>query len=150
MKTLCIVPCGERKIWDKNPNAGPTKAEHVYIGPFAKKCREYAQRYYPSSWCILSAKHGFLFPDDIVLGPYNVSFNDRKTKPISTKELSAQVTERQLDNFEQIVIVAGKNYVEIAKKVFSSSEIFTPLSDCKGIGYMIGKLNDSIKREVPL
>lgn len=29
MKTLCIVACGKRKIWDKNPIAGPTKAECV-------------------------------------------------------------------------------------------------------------------------
>ena len=87
MKTLCIVPCGNRKIWDKNPKAGPTKAECVYIGPFAKKCREYAMRFYPSSWYILSAKYGFLFPDELVTGPYNESFNDRKTNPITTKEL---------------------------------------------------------------
>jgi len=44
MKTLCIVPCGNWKIWDKNPKAGPTKAEYVYIGPFAKKRRVYAVR----------------------------------------------------------------------------------------------------------
>ena len=36
MKTLCIVACGKRKIWDKNTNAGPIKAEYVYIGSFTK------------------------------------------------------------------------------------------------------------------
>ena len=150
MKTLCIVPCGNRKIWNKNPKVGPTKAEFVYIGPFAKKCREYATRFYLSSWCILSAKYGFLFPDDIVPGPYNVSFNDRKTDPITIKELSAQVKEKELDNYKRITILGGKNYVEMANEVFSSKEILSPLSDCKGIGYMMGKLNDSIKRGVPL
>ncbi|GFP27693.1 hypothetical protein HKBW3S43_00110 [Candidatus Hakubella thermalkaliphila] len=150
MKTLCIVPCGNRKIWDKTPNIGSTEAKDVYIGPFAKKCREYAEKFYPSSWCILSAKYGFLFPSDIVPGPYNVSFNDRKTNPITTKELSAQMAERKLSNYERIVILGGKNYVEMANEVFSSKEILTPLSDCKGIGYMMGKLNDSIKRGVPL
>lgn len=150
MKTLCIVPCGNRKIWDKNPKAGPTKAEYVYIGSFAKKCREYAMRFYPSSWCILSAKYGFLFPNDIVPGPYNVSFNDRKTNPITTNGLSAQVKEKGLDSYERIVILGGKTYVEMANEVFSSKEILTPLSDCKGIGYMMGKLNDAIKRGVPL
>jgi hypothetical protein len=150
MKTLCIVPCGNRKIWDKTPNIGSTEAKDVYIGPFAKKCREYAMRFYPSSWCILSAKYGFLFPSDIVPGPYNVSFNDRKTNPITTKELSAQMAERKLSNYERIVILGGKNYVEMANEVFSSKEILTPLSDCKGIGYMMGKLNDAIKRGVPL
>lgn len=150
MKTLCIVPCGNRKIWEKNPKEGPTKAEYVYIGPFAKKCREYAMRFYPSSWCILSAKYGFLFPDELVTGPYNVSFNDKKTNPITTKELFAQVKEKELDNYERIVILGGKNYVEMANEVFSSKAIFSPLSDCKGIGYMMGKLNDSIIRGVPL
>ena len=150
MKTLCIVPCGNRKIWEKNPKAGPTKAEYVYIGPFAKKCREYAMRFYPSSWCILSAKYGFLFPDELVTGPYNVSFNDRKTNPITKKELFAQVKEKELGNYERIVILGGKNYVEMANEVFSSKKILSPLSDCKGIGDMMGKLNDSIKRGVPL
>jgi len=150
MKTLCIVPCGNRKIWDKNPKAGPTKAEFVYIGPFAKKCREYAIRFYPSSWCILSAKYGFLFPDDIVPDPYNVSFNDRKTNPITIKELSAQVRKKGLDSYGRVVILGGKNYVKIGKEVFSSKEIITPLSDCKGIGYMMGKFDNAIKRGVPL
>lgn len=146
MKTLCIVPCGSKKIWDENPNAGPTKAEFVYIGSFAKKCREYAMKFYPSSWCILSAKYGYLFPDDIVPCSYNVSFNDKKTKPITTNELSAQAKTKGLDNYEQIVVLGGKNYVRMIMAVFPSKEIITPLSDCKGIGYMMGKLNDAIKR----
>jgi len=150
MKTFCIVTCGNRKIWDKNQNAGPTKAEYVYIGPFAKKCREYAKNFYPSSWCILSAKYGFLFPNDIVLGPYNVSFNDKKTNPITTKELSAQMMGKGLDSYERIVILGGKTYVEMANEVFSPKGIHTPLSDCKNIMHMMGKLNDSIKRGVPL
>ena len=73
IKVLCIIPCGNRKIWDKNPNAGPTRAKDIYIGPFAKKRKEYAEKFYLSSWCILSAKYGFLFPDDIVPGSYNGS-----------------------------------------------------------------------------
>lgn len=150
MKTLCIVSCGNKKIWDKNPKAGPTKAKNVYIGPFVKKSREYAMRFYPSSWCILSAKYGFLFPNDIVSGPYNVSFNENRTNLITTKELSAQVKEKGMDSYGQIVILGGKNYVEIAKEVFSSKEILTPLSDCKGIGYMMNKLNEAIKKGIPL
>lgn len=148
MKTLCIVPCGNKKIWDKNPKAGPTKAKCVYIGPFAKKCIEYAMRFYPSSWCILSAKYGFLLPDDIVPGPYNVSFNYRKTNPITTKELSAQVNKKKLDIYERIMILGGKTYVKMANKVFLQREVLTPLSGCKGIGYMMGKLNEAIKRGV--
>lgn len=94
MKTLCIAPCGSKKIWDKDSNAGPTAAKNVYIGPFANKCREYAEKFHPSSWCILSAKHGFLFPDDKIPGPYNVSFNDKKTKPVNIDQLSTQIQKK--------------------------------------------------------
>ena len=150
MKTLCIVTCGKTKIWDQNRNAGPTKARFVYIGPFATKCREYAERFYPSSWCILSAKHGFLFPNDVVPGPYDVSFNQKKTNPITPKKLSSQVIGSKLDTYQPIVVIGGKNYVVIVKEVFSLKEILAPLSDCKGMGHMMRKLSDSINRGVPL
>ncbi|ADI31336.1 DUF6884 domain-containing protein [Staphylothermus hellenicus] len=150
MKTLCIVPCGKRKIWDKYPNKGPTKARYVYIGAFAKKCREYAEKFCPNSWVILSAKHGFLFPDDIVPGPYNVSFNDKKTNPISIEELKAQAHMKGLYRYDRIIVLAGRNYAEIVKKVFSNKEVVTPLSKYKGLGYMMQKLNEAIRRGVPL
>ena len=126
-KVLCIIPCGNRKIWDKNPNAGPTRARDVYIGPFAKKCKEYAEKFYPSSWCILSAKYGFLFPDDIVPGPYNVTFNDKRTNPISVEELSKQVKEKGLDKYEKILVLGGKKYVSVVRKVFSKKKVYVPL-----------------------
>ena len=66
MCTLCIVPCGNRKIWGKYPDKGATKAKDVYIGPFTSKCGKYAMHFYPDSWYILSAKYGFLHPEDIV------------------------------------------------------------------------------------
>lgn len=150
MKTLCIVPCGNRKIWNKKPNAGPTKARNVYIGPFAKKCREYAEKFYPTSWCILSAKYGFLFPEDIIEGTYNVSFNDKSTNPISPNELSNQIMEKGLNSYDRIAVLGGRNYVNIVKVIFHKEEIHTPLADCQEIGYMMGKLNGAIQRGVPI
>jgi len=129
---------GNRKIWDKNLNAGPTRAKDVYIGPFAKKCKEYAEKFYPSSWCILSAKYGFLFPDDTVPGSYNVTFNDKRTNPISVEELSKQVKEKGLDRYEKILVLGGKKYVSMVK-------IYTPLEGYKGIGYMMNRLNQALK-----
>jgi len=150
MKTLCIVPCGKRKIWDRDPKAGPTKARDLYIGPFSRKCREYAEKFYPSSWCILSAKHGFLFPEEMVQGPYDVSFNDRRTNPISQKELSHQIQEKGLASFERIVILGGKNYVHIIGELFPQKEVHSPLTDCPSLEFTIKKLNDSLQRGVPL
>ena len=150
MSILCIIPCGSKKIWDKQPDAGPTEAQHVYIGPFAKKCKEYALRFYPSSWCILSAKYGFLLPVDIVPGPYNVSFNNMSTKPITVQELFQQSTKKGLDQYDTILVLGGKNYTGIASKVFRHKEITAPLAGCKGIGYMMGRLKNAILSGKPI
>ena len=150
MKTLCIVPCGKRKIWDKEPNAEPTKARDVYIGPFAKKCREYAEKFYPSSWCILSAKHGFLTPDDLVPGPYDATFNNKSSNPISTHKLITQAQEKRLFKFEKIIVLGGMSYTEIVKEVFINREVVNPLTGLKGVGYMVHKLNEKMKSGIPL
>ena len=150
MKTLCIVPCGIKKIWDRNPNAGPTKARHAYIGPFAKKCREYADRFYTSSYCILSAKHGFLFPDDIVPGPYNASFKKKETNPLAIDDLLAQSKAKGLDKHENIVALGGQDYTNIVRAVFSNKEIYAPLEKCGRIGNMMGKMKKAIEGGTPL
>jgi hypothetical protein len=144
MKTLCVVPCGAKKIWDKYPDAGPTPAKDVYIGPFAKKCKEYAVKFYPNSWVILSAKYGFLLPDDIVPGPYNVSFNDPESGPITLLVLAALGLNKNMFDYDKVVVLGGKNYVEMCRELFKEKEISAPLKDCKGIGYMMGKLNGAI------
>ena len=87
MKTLCVGPCGKAKNWDKNPEAGATPAREVYTGPFAKKCREYAETFYGEEYVILSAKYGFLRPEDLVPESYEVTFKDKRTNPISVQAL---------------------------------------------------------------
>jgi hypothetical protein len=144
MKTICIIPCGSKKIWDINIHAGPTRAKDVYHGSFARKCQQYAETFYPESWCILSAKYGFLFPADIVPGPYNVTFNDKNTNPISTENLSRQVKKKGLDIFGEIIVLGGKNYTDRISEVFSDKDIFAPLKGCKGMGYVMGKLNEAL------
>ena len=150
MNTLCVVPCGSKKIWDKYPDVGPQKAKDVYIGSFATKCREYAKLFYPTSWVTLSAKHEFLFPDDYIPGPYNVSFNDKKTNPITVDELKVQAEKKKLYDFEKIVVLGGKNYTRIVRSVFQDKKILEPLSGCKGIGYMMSKLKKAIEKGFPL
>lgn len=144
MKTLCIVSCGARKIWDVNPQAGPKTAKEVYVGPFAKKCQAYAKRFYPGSWCILSAKYGFVFPDDLIPEYYNVSFNNKKTNPLCIEELITQAKNKNLKKHESVVVLGGANYFKIVENVFFSMKIQSPLSGCKGIGFMMQRLNRAI------
>jgi hypothetical protein len=132
MKSFCIIPCGSKKIWDIDPNAGPTPAKQVYVGPFAGKCREYAERFYPGAWCILSAKYGFLLPDDIVAAPYNVTFNDRMTNPISAERLSAQAEEKGLHEYDEVIVLGGRNYVSLVRDAFAGANIRAPLTGSPG------------------
>ncbi len=145
MKTLCIITCGSKKIWDKKPNSGPTKAKEAYIGSFSRKCKEYAEKYYPNDWCILSAKYGFIFPDEIIKEPYDVCFYQKKSNPITPKELSKQSIEKKLDNYDKITVLGGKIYTSKVKKVFPEKEVYNPLSNCGGIGYMMQKMNKLLR-----
>jgi hypothetical protein len=145
MKTLCIIPCGKKKIWDKNPNAGKVKAKDVYIGNFSIKCKIYAEKFYANSWCILSAKYGFIFPEDQIPGPYNVSFNNRKTNPIMIDDLILQIEQKGLKDYEKVIVLGGKSYTKMVNDSFKGKIIHNPLSIYKGLGYMMQHLNESIK-----
>jgi hypothetical protein len=150
VSTLCIIPCGKAKVWDRHPDAGPTKACEVYTGPFARKCRQFAEKLYPASWCTLSAKHGFLFPDDLVPGPYNVTFNDARTHPVAIAQLKDQVREKRLDAYDTIITLGGKKYVQMLKDLFQPKQILRPLAGCRGIGFMMARINQLLRESAPL
>ena len=133
MRTLCVVPCGKAKIWDKYPKAGPREAREVYTGSFAKKCREYAERFYGEEYVILSAKYGFLRPDEVIEGTYNVSFNDPKSKPIGVRALKEQAREKGLLGYERIVVLGGKNYQGMAEETCPDPALAPFLGDTYGL-----------------
>lgn len=144
MKTLCITPCGDRKIWKKYPDAGPQKARDVYTGPYAGKCIKYAETFYPFSWCILSAKYGFLLPDDVVHGPYNVTFKKKNTNPISVNELKIQAEVLGLSKYDKIIVLGGNKYANIISEVLDCQHIITPLKGFT-MGFSIRRLNSAIQ-----
>jgi len=74
-----------------------------------------------------------------------VTFNDPKTNPISIKELINQKNLKELDEYDKIVVVAGKAYTKMVKNVFKGKKVENPLEGCKGIGFMMGRLNELMK-----
>ncbi len=147
MNRLCIIPCGVKKIWDTAAApAGPCPAKQAYISPFHRKCQAYADRFF-NHWAILSAKHGFLLPDDKLDENYDVAFGSGHPEIISMRELKRQVSEKRLDRFEEIVVLGGKKFTGIVPGVFSGeSRIYFPLVGSKGIGDMLQKLNRALER----
>jgi len=89
LPVLVVVPCGQQKIWQKKPEAGPTAAQDAYTGtPFIVN-RRYAERF-GDRWVILSAKYGLIAPDVMLPGPYEVTFKQRSTHPVTLDTLRAQ------------------------------------------------------------
>lgn len=142
MGTLCIIACGKKKIWDEHPEAGSVAAENLYAGSFTRKSIGYAQKFHQDSWCILSAKYGFLYPNEVIQEPYNECFHNKTSHPITRDELSLQIRSMGLDKYEKIIVLGGKYYTRMVKKLFIEKEVYNPLDQCKGIGYMMKKLND--------
>jgi len=143
--TLCVVSSGKLKIWDKQPDYGPVRVRDMYIGIFSKKCIEYAEKLYPYSWRILSAEYGFMKGDDIVPAPYEACFHNKNSKPISVDELKIQAEDDALKEYNKIIVLGGKYYTNLIKSIFPHKYVYNPLEGCKGIGYMISRLNKAIK-----
>jgi uncharacterized protein DUF6884 len=135
---LYVVPCGKAKIWDKEPWRGATPARAAYTGSFACATRAYAEST-GARWIVLSAKYGFLWPDELVPGPYNVTFSRPSTEAISIQALRQQVRDRGLDRFGDIVAIVGSAYAKRLRSVFENTNVSirTPLANRGGMAKIV-------------
>ncbi|WP_174613054.1 DUF6884 domain-containing protein [Virgibacillus ihumii] len=150
MKQLSIIPCGRKKIWDRYENIGAVQASDAYIGTLHHLCRNYAEAF-TDDWVVLSAKHGFLFPEDIVPGQYNVTFNQKSDEIITNHKLREQVQKKQLDQYDMLVILTGKKYKPVINSAFNKDQPRTyPLLQYSGIGYMQQALKQAVQDNEPI
>jgi hypothetical protein len=140
--TLVVVPCGRRKIWDAHPRLGGAPARDVYVGPSFRINRQYGERF-ADTWVILSAKHGFVAPNHIIPGPYDVTFKDARTNPITVELLREQMRSEALDDFDTVVALGGKDYRSIVEAAFlpTGATVTAPFA-----GLPIGKYMQAVKR----
>lgn len=103
---LVIIGCGKRKIWDRNPGAGPQKAGNVYVSPYFKAKRRFAESR-GCEWMILSGKYGFVRPEFVIPRSYDATFNKRSTCAISVPELKRQAEEQGLGRYDEITVIGG-------------------------------------------
>lgn len=149
MPTLVVISCGKRKIWDESSTAGPTKARDAYIGFPFKANREYAEKF-SDKWVILSAKHGFLEPDSVIPGNYDVTFKDLSTNPISISQLKNQVKQKRLDAFDTVIVLGGRDYAQAVSKAFSGLKVTikNPLNGLR-LGEALAKVKNAIDQKKP-
>lgn len=109
---LVVVPCGRRKVWDSFPGHGPAQASDAYTGSPFRLNRQYAEKF-GHRWVVLSAKYGFVSPNRIIPGPYDVTFNRPSTGPIEIDTLARQAEDLGLSSETLIVVLGGRRYREI-------------------------------------
>ena len=141
---LVIVPCGQKKIWDRNPGVGATTAKNAYTGPPFGINKAFAKQF-GETWCILSAKYGFIDPDFRIVGPYNITFKKKRTGPITTDQLREQVRQQNLRRFTTVIGLGGKEYREAIELAFAgtTAQLCFPFS-----GLPIGKAMQATKSAV--
>lgn len=119
---LVIVPCGQKKIWDRTPGAGSTAAQDAYIGPPFGINRAFAERF-GEAWVILSAKYGFIAPTFEIASPYNITFKKKQTGPIATARLREQFQENHFARFSAVIGLGGKEYREAIELAFAGTSL---------------------------
>ena len=144
ISTLVIVPCGQGKVWDRDPLRGPTYAADAYTGAPFKVNKKYAL-YFGEVWIVLSAKYGFIKPDFLIPSSYNVTFKRKATNPVSVPVLRSQMKEQRLDDFDTVIGLGGKEYRLAVEEAFegTSVDLDFPFS-----GLPIGKAMQAAKRAV--
>jgi hypothetical protein len=139
LRLLVIVPCGQAKIWKKEPNHGPAKAKDAYVGAPFKVNKAFAERF-ADKWIILSAKHGLIDPEFIIPKDYNVTFTDLSTDPISVDDLLKQLKQKKLDICDLVIALGGEDYSSILKKVFMKASKVRAPTEGLPIGKAMGRI----------
>jgi hypothetical protein len=140
--TLIIVPCGQAKVWDGDPERGPVPAREAYTGAPFKVNRAYAERH-GDRWVILSARYGFIPPDFVLPGPYDVTFKKRATGPVEVATLMDQIRAQGLHEFGRVVGLGGKEYRDMIGAAFAP---FGPAVEFPFAGLAIGLAMRATKR----
>ncbi|MCA9879359.1 MAG: hypothetical protein KC442_16320, partial [Thermomicrobiales bacterium] len=109
MRMLVVVPCGKSKIWDKRPDHGPAPASVAYTGAMCRLNRQYAAQF-GDAWIMLSPEYGFIAPDFVLPGPYDISFRLPATRPIAVEDLQRQVRDLGLAAYTDITALGGSGY----------------------------------------
>jgi hypothetical protein len=91
---------------------------------------------------ILSAKYGFLRPEDPVPGPYNVTFKVNRTGPVDIATLQQQVVDLGLHRFRTVIALGGKEYRDAVRAAFEPGESHV---DCPFAGLPLGKYLRAVK-----
>lgn len=146
---LVIVSCVQKKIWDVDDSALPAvPAGEAYVSSYFIKNRAYAQTF-GEAWCILSAKYGFVLPEDAI-EKYNVTFKERSSEVVTLSKLKEQIVSKRLNRFGAVQVLGGRDYVARIESAFAGTglEIKAPLAGLR-IGEAMREVQDAVNSRFP-
>jgi hypothetical protein len=113
MNPLVIIPCGAAK------RDYPCEAHEMYVGTYFRACLRWALSVTrPDRVLILSAKYGLL-PLQQVIDPYDVTFG--RDNSVTKDDVRRQATAMGLRAETDVLVAAGKRYVEVVKAVWPTA-----------------------------
>jgi len=143
---ICIISCGARKVWKSDNSRKLVPAKDAYTGPLFKKCKEYAERFFPENWFIISDKYGLIRPDALIsdynISPDAVKGNHQFVEYIARQKIQLGITA------SIITTTSGKIHQDILNKAFPESSFQNPvakLSQGKRLQKLNQLLNDGRK-----
>ena len=148
MKEFCVIGCGKNKVWDEEPETGGIVARLAYRGRYFEACREYVENFYPENWCILSAKYGFILPDEIIPGNYDCTFKNTETNPIGAQALSESAGTKKLKEYDRILVVAGKEYFERTRRAIPQAVVISVLEGRGPVGKQMQALKKAVRQNI--
>jgi hypothetical protein len=138
-KILVITECTKEKLgYDSSVK---TLAKQMYQGRLFKTVRKYCESM-GFDYVIISAKYGLIHPDDIIEGYETIL----KTKE-DVEKIRPKVEEKlraMLDNYDKVVVIAGKQYREVLKNLWN--ERFIAINS-KGYGDLCSRVSKALMKE---
>jgi hypothetical protein len=117
---VLIVPCTQEKVWDIEPNSGPTAAKDAYVKAAFTQWRRYAEDS-GCPWFVLSTKYGLLEPDEPVPGAYNVPISAALQDPRLARRLAEQAKRIDFSRFERVVLLDWERFEPLVRAAVGSS-----------------------------
>lgn len=139
-KTVVVVACSSQKIPLSRGERVPA-AELYSASDLFRKAAAYAEQH-GDEWVILSAKHGLVFPDQL-LGDYNVRLR-RGGDQAWAAIVSAQLRQHYDPATTKFVVLAGADYRAHLFEPGSEFHYTAPLKG-KGIGQQKAWLKERIE-----
>lgn len=134
-KILVITNCSKKKL------QSPTVAQNLYQGLFFRNVKTFSKRM-QFDLCIISAKYGLLNSDEII-EPYDKTIKSKKDI-LELKENVSGKFDKLLNEYDKIIFIMAKNYLEIFKSYLDNSKIICAI-DHRGSGGFL-QLTSKLKK----